>query len=149
MDTNQNQNEGDYEALQENMDSINPAILNTPAEEPKNIRDLLPDVDPDTFIEFNKPGRITPDTDVVLDLGGEKSKIDTSSEKLGTESKYLEKIFGEDFGVEEAFNSSAVILVMVIVVVIFFFIMFSLKRAEQINHLEKEVDKLKKKNLGA
>ena len=145
MDTYQEQNEEEYEALQENLEGINPAILNTPAEEPTNIQELLPKVSPDTFVQFNKPGQIKPDQDVVLDLGGKQTQLDSSSGALRTESKYLEKIFGEDFNVEESFNSSAVVLFFVVVTVLFFFVMFGIKRSEQIGYLEKEIEKLKSK----
>jgi hypothetical protein len=147
MEPNQQQNQEDYTELQENLDEIDPGVLNTPAREPKRIDKLMPNVRPDTFFHFNKPGKVEPQQDVVLDLGGSKKQLNTQGEELGASTKYLEDVFGDDLGGAKEINTNAIFIGFLVFVGLFFFILFNIKKAEQITKLEKELERMKGQSL--
>ena len=146
MDSNAQQNQEDYTELQENIDKIDPGVLNTPAKEPKRVDQLIPNIRPDTFFHFNKPGKLEPQQDVVLDLGGTKTQLDTKGEELGTSTRYLEKVFGDDLGDTNEINTNAIFSGFLVFGGLFFFILFNVKKSEQIMKLEKELEKIKSQN---
>lgn len=142
MDTQQQQNQDDYSQLQQNVDQIDPKVLNTPAKEPKKMNDLLKDQRDDAFVQFNQPGNLQPKQDVVLDLGGKPTQLNTQSDTLGTSTNYLKKVFGEDINNGGGLNPNFIIIGILIFIGLFFFILFNIKKSDQISRLESELKKL-------
>ena len=147
MDTNQNQEQEDYESLKE-VETIDERILNTPAEEQER---LTPDINEnqqmDTFMKFNQTPQVTTDEGIVLDLGGQKSKIDNEDLTEGASTKLLRSITGNELHADEFIKPGAFIIILLISIGLFGFLLVNFKRSEEISKLQKEIDKLKKFSL--
>ena len=143
MDTSQETNQEEFQDL-ENVESIDDRVLNTPAEERKI---TIPKIDEgqqmETFLQFNRTQQVETEGGIILDLAGEKAEIEEEDLSAETNTMLLRKITGESLSADELVNPGAFLIIIMVALGLFGFLIINFKRSEEINILQKEINKLK------
>ena len=141
--------EFEYEEIEEDIPEIQNKVLKDDIQKQnKKLEDKLPDSSRkmETDFEVNKLRTEDPNSEIILDLQGEKARVgDDENSELDTEYRSIQEIvFGENTNSNSPVDPSVFLIIVAVVVGMIVLVAFNIKRSDHFNKLEKDIDDIKK-----